>query len=542
MTAVPGVHSPKLGLARRAASIVSCSPGREVEESFMGQMRFYAPTPDALLPHAVAQAYIAGIEAIPWHSCNRWTDGMLVPGTRRVGIGQPAHSLGRAGPRPAGALHLHVDGAAGAVPSGHGAGPRHTASSPDAGGRSRVRGRADPGQHPRGTPAGAVARSFARRPCRPRQTLRRCRRSASPRCDRRHLPAMSSSSKSDSSARPTVRCPRCWSVGWAISPGRRSRPYGRSSTRSTPRACPCAGATCSRPRNCPVRICSMRSWPGADQHELRLLGGPLIQLDRSSLPDWVCRWENRYEAFEDAARKYVRGVVQRYDEAVDVWVCAGRLNVAGALGFSEEQRLRSGRGHDRSGARNVVAHAGRDQFRSAVGRVPGRRRLRPVAAAFRRRAGPRRTGCGRRSRLEMNLGYWPGGCLPRDLLAISRHLDRWSLLGIPLIVYLTMPSSAEHDPQAVGQAQVVHRDGSGRSTPAMDQSLAGHLIPLLLSKPALHAVVWNQLSDAEPHEFPHSGVLDHAGNAKPLLSVLAGIRKRTARVARAARHPDPRTR
>ena len=43
----------------------------------MGQMRFYAPAPETLLPHAVAQAYLAGIESIPWRSRNRWTDGVL---------------------------------------------------------------------------------------------------------------------------------------------------------------------------------------------------------------------------------------------------------------------------------------------------------------------------------------------------------------------------------------------------------------------------------------------------------------------------------
>mgnify|MGYP001024942313 CR=1 FL=1 len=100
--------------------------------------------------------------------------------------------------------------------------------------------------------------------------------------------------------------------------------------------------------------------------------------------------------------------------------------------------------------------------------------------------------------LEMNLGYWPGGCLPRDLLAVSRHLDRWSLLGMPLIVYLTMPSSGAPDPQAQGDAQVVARDGGDPATPAMNQDLARHLVPLLLTKPALHAVVWNQWSDGEP--------------------------------------------
>ncbi len=43
----------------------------------MGQMRFHAATPSFVLPHAVAQAYIAGIEGIPWHSRNRWSEGTL---------------------------------------------------------------------------------------------------------------------------------------------------------------------------------------------------------------------------------------------------------------------------------------------------------------------------------------------------------------------------------------------------------------------------------------------------------------------------------
>ena len=189
-----------------------------------------------------------------------------------------------------------------------------------------------------------------------------------------------------------------------------------------------------------------------EQHEVRLLGGPLIQLDHLSLPAWVFRWENRYEAFEDAARKYVQRVVKRCDEAVDVWVCAGRLNVAGALKFSEEQRLR-------------LAVATMEAVRESSPRTP-------VVISFDQPWGEylaaddydlsplhfadalvrAELGVGGVA-LEMNLGYWPGGCLPRDLLAISRHLDRWSLLGIPLIVYLTMPSRTDHDPRQAGPVQ-----------------------------------------------------------------------------------------
>ena len=43
----------------------------------MGQMRFYAPTPKKLLPHAVELAYVAGLEAIPWYSRNSLADDVL---------------------------------------------------------------------------------------------------------------------------------------------------------------------------------------------------------------------------------------------------------------------------------------------------------------------------------------------------------------------------------------------------------------------------------------------------------------------------------
>jgi hypothetical protein len=251
-----------------------------------------------------------------------------------------------------------------------------------------------------------------------------------------------------------------------------------------------------------------------DQHGLRVLGGPLIQLDRGSLPEWVFRWENGYEAFEDAARKYVRGVVRRYDEAVDVWVCAGRLNVADALAFSEEQRLRLAVSmidvvRESSSHKPVVISFDQPWAEYLATDDYDLSPLHFADALVRAELGLGGIA------LEMNLGYWPGGCLPRDLLAISRHVDRWSLLGIPLIVYLTMPSSVDDDPQAVGNSRVVHRNGGAQSTPAMDQGLASHLVPLLLGKPAVHALV-----------FPHSGLLDRAGNAKPLLSVLGDIRKK----------------
>jgi len=48
--------------------------------------------------------------------------------------------------------------------------------------------------------------------------------------------------------------------------------------------------------------------------------------------------------------------------------------------------------------------------------------------------------------LEINVGYQPGGSVHRGPLAFSRLVDNWSLLELPLLVALTLPSSAADDP------------------------------------------------------------------------------------------------
>ena len=60
---------------------------------------------------------------------------------------------------------------------------------------------------------------------------------------------------------------------------------------------------------------------------------------------------------------------------------------------------------------------------------------------------------------------------------------------------------------------------------ASQAALAESYIPLLLAKPSVQAVMWDQWSDAEPHELPHGGLLNRRGVAKPLMKSLAAQRK-----------------
>ncbi len=489
----------------------------------MGQMRFYAPTPEKLLPHAVELAYLAGLEAIPWRSCNHFSDTVLTlersiseSGNLYIpwdipGIGQRVLStctlMEREQP-----YDLATELARGTL---------HRV-------RTLVADMEAQGQ--------VVSQDIRARLREATSALIRATTSSSTAADDAEqtiLIASEAIRELTQSQVATLLCEQAATKGVLPS-------ILVSQLNATPLS---QGATddflaAFHAVNIPFRWREIqpsegpRQWSSVERQlqwsrdqGLRIIGGPLIQLDPLSLPDGVYTWQDDYETFEENAIRHIQAVVGRFDAVVDLWVCAGRLNVPGALDFSEEQRLR-------------LAVASIEAVRHAAPRTPvvisfdqpwaeylstqdfDLSPLHFADALVRAELGVAGVA------LEMNWGYWPAGTLPRDLLAVSRHLDRWSLLGIPLLVYLTMPSQFQDDPQAVGPAAVVPHSPSHPRTAAIGQDQASQLIPLLLSKPALHGIIWNQLTDAEPHEFPCSGLFDASSQAKPLLPLLAEIRSK----------------
>ena len=61
--------------------------------------------------------------------------------------------------------------------------------------------------------------------------------------------------------------------------------------------------------------------------------------------------------------------------------------------------------------------------------------------------------------LEINVGYHPGATAHRTPLAYSRLIDTWSLLDLPLLIALTLPSSADKDSLASGKDPGVGQRG-----------------------------------------------------------------------------------
>jgi hypothetical protein len=257
---------------------------------------------------------------------------------------------------------------------------------------------------------------------------------------------------------------------------------------------------------------------------IRVCMGPLVQFDRASLPDWLYLWEEEFDELETSVIEFARAVVQRYLGRVHLWNCAGRMNVPGAMDLSEEQRLRL--------TVDVL-----ELVRSIDPRTPTLVSLDQPWAEYIAEQDQELTPLHFADTLvrgdlglagvalELNIGYHPEGTLPRDPVEISRQIDRWSLLGVPLAVVLTAPSGTEEDSRAQKTARVLPTLAAEGSMPQWQRELVEWLVPLLAARLPVQAVLWNQLRDELPHDFPHGGLYDARGQAKPVLAALMQLRQ-----------------
>jgi hypothetical protein len=242
-------------------------------------------------------------------------------------------------------------------------------------------------------------------------------------------------------------------------------------------------------------------------HNLRICGGPLLEFRRAALPAWVYLWEGDFENLLMVAGDYIKAVVTRYRGKVNFWSPVGRLVTGAALGLDEEQKLRLA-------VRAVEVIRAVDpqapvivSFDQPWAEYMSRQEsdLPPLSFADTFvRSGLGVAGIG----LEINLGTHRAATLPRDPLEFNLQLDRWSSLGLPLLISLAVPS-----------------DGNG-FTPQRQQRWLDEYLPLLLARPTVQAIFWNQLLDTEADEFAHTGLVDLLGQPKPAFSTLANLRKR----------------
>ena len=252
---------------------------------------------------------------------------------------------------------------------------------------------------------------------------------------------------------------------------------------------------------------------------MRVIAGPLLLLDNRDVPDWLYLWEDDFDQIQAYVVQHIRSVVERFRGRVHIWNCAARISSHDALSLSEEQRLRlvvnaieEVRQHDASTP--LIVSLDRPWAEHLANEDLDLSPLHFADSLLRADLGIAGIG------LEVNIGYWPGGTLPRDLLEISQMLDRWSLLGIPLIIYLTMPSAAEVPPES-RDSQLVPLESFAQFTSIEYQKLeTDRLVQLMLAKHSVQGIIWNQLSDAGAPRFPHGGLFDSGHHPKPVLDAI----------------------
>jgi hypothetical protein len=261
----------------------------------------------------------------------------------------------------------------------------------------------------------------------------------------------------------------------------------------------------------------------AQEQNLRVCIGPLLMMDKYVLPDWLFL-EEGFEEVQASILRFVEAAVKRYRGKVQLWHVTARMNQEGAFAFSEEQRLR------------LVVEAV-DRVRAIDARTPlvvsfnqpwaeyiarKDQELTPINFAdtlVRGELGLAGVG------MEIHYGYWPGGTLPRDAQEVSRQFDRWSQLGVPLIAFLSVPSSMGPDAKARHPAHPLVDLRPGGINAAWQRAIVEQLFPLLLAKHSVQAIVWDSWQDNEPHDLPNSGLHDQTGRAKPALQSLINHRR-----------------
>jgi hypothetical protein len=262
----------------------------------------------------------------------------------------------------------------------------------------------------------------------------------------------------------------------------------------------------------------------AVQKNLKLGVGPLVDFRTDRLPKWMVLLGEDYKSILHAACQHAENTVKRYRNRAQFWNCAAGLNSPNSMHWSDEEVLR-------------MAVAVISTVRQADNRTPVLLTIEQPWSEYLRdnpngisplhfadaliRADLGLSGLA----LELAMDVWPGGSLPRDLIEVSRLMDRWAMLGLPLLVHLSSPTQAAAGTDLRVADWQIPLNGSHSKTAGSDAFVPPEaLIQLLVSKPAVHAVIWDQLTDQYPVATSCSGLFDRLGQPKRLLQNIASLR------------------
>jgi hypothetical protein len=262
------------------------------------------------------------------------------------------------------------------------------------------------------------------------------------------------------------------------------------------------------------------------RNRLAVEAGPLVEFRKGAMPDWLWLWEGDFETINGLVADFVRQAVMRYRGKVPLWHVVHRPTSGEILGLTEEEQVRiTARALQIARQTDPTA-----QLTIGIDRPwaewmgSSHYQLGPLHLSdYLLRAELGISGVA----IEIAPGYSAPGSHLRDLFEFSKLLDLYSLLNVPLYLWMAVPSADGADPNADPNVRI---ESSQWPTPSDEVSQAAwgeRWIALAIAKPFVRTLNWLQSSDATPHLYPHGGLLRPDQTPKPLLAWLQALRTET---------------
>ncbi|MEM6471077.1 MAG: endo-1,4-beta-xylanase [Planctomycetota bacterium] len=257
---------------------------------------------------------------------------------------------------------------------------------------------------------------------------------------------------------------------------------------------------------------------------MRILAGPLLDFRREMMPSWLYLFEDNFDSLLESAAEFAQKVVERYRGSVHLWNCAAGLNTPGPIALDDERVMKLAVTVLQTVRRVDPKTPAIVSFDQPFGEYLAKHRDGISALHFAdalARSGLGMAGVG----LDVRLNYASDATLPRSALDFGAMIDRWATLGMPMLVQLTIPGDCGDDPQSsVNQPTLIN--GENKQELAANQlRTAGPLVRTLLAKHMVHGIVWDGWADDEPHTQSHSGIIDSAGVPRPMLDYFERLRE-----------------
>ncbi|MCS6976598.1 MAG: endo-1,4-beta-xylanase [Gemmatales bacterium] len=267
---------------------------------------------------------------------------------------------------------------------------------------------------------------------------------------------------------------------------------------------------------------ALLSW--AEGKGWEVVGGPVIDFGNPALPAWLSRYRGDLRRLINYMDDYLEMVLQRYGDRIRTWELTAASNLPHVLGLNKDELL-----HLTNRLFDTAQQLKPDlAFVLGLAQPWGEYLARDDQAYYpflfadallRNRAAVSAVN------LEILMGVQPRGSFLRDGLEISRIVDLYALLGLPLRVTLGCPSGSGSDSLAPVEHAAQARGGEADWSPSVQAHWAEQVVSLALCKPFVEGVTWVHFTDDQPHWFPHAGLLASDGQPKPVLDFLRNFRR-----------------